>query len=219
MFSNNITTQQLSDISGVPIETVRNIYYGKVTDPKVSTVLAISKALHVSINYLMGCSIYDPAETSVVKNYRKCGVHGKSIIQLVAKYESTISKLERETPDKHKIPCLIPIGSKGDVIPFCSNDVIDVETTLPDAYLAIEITTNHFTPVFCKNDRILFANRFPENGEIAVFMKDDKAFLRKFTEEEDGYCLKRLNSRGFDILLRRMDEFDCIGTCVGIIRA
>ena len=143
----------------------------------------------------------------------------KNIIQLVAKYESKISRSERDASDKHKIPCLIPIGNKGDGIPYCSNDVVDIETVLPDAYLAIEITTNLFTPVFCKNDRVLFANRFPENGEIAVFMKSDKAYLRKFIEEEDGYCLKSLNGRGFDILLRRMDEVDCIGTCIGIVRA
>ena len=85
--------------------------------------------------------------------------------------------------------------------------------------ILLEITTNLFTPVFCKNDRVLFANRFPENGEIAVFMKSGKAYLRKFIEEEDGYCLKSLNGRGFDILLRRMDEVDCIGTCIGIVRA
>lgn len=219
MCSNNLTLQELSDISGVPIETVRNIYYGKVTDPKASTVLAISKALNVTINYLMGDSIYNPDETFIIKHYRKCGPHGKSIIQLVAKYESKVSRSERGASNKYKIPCLIPIGYKGDGIPYCSNDVIDIETVLPDAYFAIEITTNHFTPVFCKNDRVLLANRFPENGEIAVFMKSNKAYLRKFIEEEEGYCLKSLNGRGFDILLRRMDEIDCIGTCIGIVRA
>ena len=50
-------------------------------------------------------------------------------------------------------------------------------------------------------------------------MKSGKAYLRKFIEEEDGYCLKSLNGRDFDILLRRMDEVDCIGTCIGIVRA
>ena len=219
MCSNNLTLQELSDISGVPIETVRNIYYGKVTDPKASTVLAISKALNVTVNYLMGYPTYNPDEIFIIRHYRKCGPHGKNIIQLVAKYESKISRSERDASDKYKIPCLVPIGNKGDGIPYCSNDVVDIETVLPDAYLAIEITTNHFTPVFCKNDRVLFANRFPENGEIAVFMKSDKAYLRKFIEEEDGYCLKSLNGRGFDILLRRMDEVDCIGTCIGIVRA
>lgn len=198
---------------------MRNIYYGKVTDPKVSTVLAISDALNVTVNYLMGHPIYNPEEASVIKHYRKCGSHGKSIIQLVAKYESEISKSERESSKRHKIPCLIPIGNTGDGIPYTISDVVDVETVIPDAYFAVEITTNHFTPVFCKNDRVLFANQFPENGDIAVFMKNDKAYLRKFIEEEDGYCLKSLNGRGFDILLRRMDEVDCIGTCVGIVRA
>ena len=219
MFTNNLTLQELSDACGVPIETMRNIYYGKVTDPKVSTALAISKALNVTINYLMGYPMYNPEEAAIIKHYRKCGKHGKSIIQLIAKYESKISKTERESSDKHKIPCLIPIGNTGEGMAYSCNDVVDVETVNPDAYLAIEITTNAFTPVFCKNDRVLFANRFPENGEIAVFMKNEKSYLRKFLEEEDGYCLKSLNGRGYDILLRRMDEVDCLGTCIGIIRA
>ena len=29
----NLTLQQLSDESGVPLETIRNIYYGKIENP------------------------------------------------------------------------------------------------------------------------------------------------------------------------------------------
>ena len=49
----NMSWQKLAEIANVPAETMRNIYYGKVRDPKVSTMMAISRTLNVSVNFLM----------------------------------------------------------------------------------------------------------------------------------------------------------------------
>lgn len=213
-----MTLQQLADQAGIPIETMRNIYYDKVHDPKVSTMIAISKALNVSVNYLMGDMLHNPEETEIIRNYRKCGIHGKSIIELIAKYEANIAGVERNAAEKHKVPCLIPVGNVYDGIVYSSCEVVDVDTILPEAYLAIEITTNFFAPVYCKGDRVLLENRFPANGEQAVFVKDNRAYCRKYIEAEGKYILKCLNGRGEDMILQRMSEMECIGTCIGLIR-
>lgn len=214
----HMTLQELADAAGIPMETMRNIYYNKVRDPKVSTMIAISKTLNVSVNYLMSEEIFNEEETAIIKNYRKCGIHGKSIIELVAKYESNISKTERDTLEKHKVPCLIPIGNVYDGIVYNSCEVVDVYTVLPEAYLAVEITTNFFAPTYCKGDRILLENRFPANGEHAVFAKDNRAYCRKYVETDGKYVLECLNGRGEDMVLQRMNEVECIGTCIGLIR-
>ena len=44
----------------MPIETIRNIYYGKTTAPKVSTLFKIANALNVSIECLISCEIENP---------------------------------------------------------------------------------------------------------------------------------------------------------------
>lgn len=214
----NMSLQELAERADVPYETMRNIYYGKVTDPKVSTLMNISNVFQVSVNYLMGKSLYSSDESALIKNYRKCGTHGKSIIRLVSKYEANTAKSERETKDKHKVPCLIPVKVKDGFV-YDSNEVLELETTNKEAYTAIQITSHSYAPAFCKGDCLLIADRFPEPGERGVFVKDGKGYIRQFVEKSDRYILKSVNGREAELVFKRLDGVDCIGTCVGVVRA
>ena len=80
------------------------------------------------------------------------------------------------------------------------------------------MVSNDLAPTYCKDDVLLFENRFPMNGEKAAFYKGDRIYIRKFLEEGNGYRLKCLHSQDEDIILRRMDEVDYIGTCVDVVR-
>lgn len=108
--SKKMTIAEVAEMSDLPLETVRNIYYGKTTDPKISTVLQLSKALDMSVNCLMGQCSHSKEERAILTHYRMCGNHGKSLIGLVAKYEALTAKAERDCVEKHKIPCLITRG-------------------------------------------------------------------------------------------------------------
>lgn len=218
LIGRNMTLQELAEHADVPYETVRNIYYGKVTDPKVSTLMNISNVFQVSVNYLMGNSLYSPDEQAIIRNYRKCGVHGKSIINLVSKYEANTARSERENKDKHKIPCLVPIKVKDGFI-YDSNEVVEIETANKEAYTSIQISSHAYAPVYCKGDKILIADRFPENGERGVFVKDGRGYIRQFIEYDGGYILKSVNGREKALEFKRMDGVECIGTCVGVVMA
>ena len=70
MIEQDISLQKLADTSGVPFETLRNIYYQKVKDPKVSTAFQLAQALGVTVEYLLGENKYLECEQysgSVVK--------------------------------------------------------------------------------------------------------------------------------------------------------
>ena len=223
MIERNMSLQELADASRVPFETLRNIYYKKVKDPKMSTALQLARTLGVSIEYLLEEKEYvgqDGPEKELLKNYRECGKHGRAIIQVVARFESTAAKRERIELHKmkHRVPCLVPIGRVRDGIYYNSCNVVEEYTMIKKAYLAIEITSNNFAPAYCKGDRILLENRFPELGERAVFTDGVKAYFRYFKTDGESYCLKCLNGRGEDIFLRRMDEMNCLGTCISVIR-
>jgi len=211
--------EMLAEKSGLPYETIKNIYYGKTPDPKISTVMAISDATGYSMNCLMGKCPHTPKEKAILRNYRSCGQHGKSIIELVAKYEAGSVKCERESFDKHLIPCLLPHGDihKGIIYDTC--ETVEIETGTPEAYIAIKMTSNDLAPAYCKGDVILFENRFPSHEECAAFMRGDRVYIRRFIEEGGQYRLKCLHSRDSDIILRRMDEVQYIGTCCGVVRA
>ena len=216
--AHEMTIQELADQSELPIETIKNVYYGKVTDPKISTMKAISKVFGVSINYVLGEPFVTPEESSLLTYYRRCGKHGKSVIELIAKYEATAARSERDAKGKHSVPCVVPKGNIRKGIVYDTNETVEKETTVAEAYMAITITNNDLAPMFCKNDSILFEKRFPENGEIVSYIIADRVYIRKFIEENGRYIMKCLHNHGEDMIFKRMDEIILVGTCCGVIR-
>ena len=209
--------QQLADISDLPMETVRNVYYGKTNDPKISTVMKLAKAFNLSVNCLMGQCPHTTQERIILQNYRSCGPHGKSLIEFIARYEASAVKNERDSSEKHKIPCLVPHNDirKGIVYETC--ETIELETSIKEAFVGIQMPNNDLAPMYCKGDIILFENRFPSNRERAAFLKNGRAYIREFIEEDKCYRLKCLHHYGEDIILKRMDEIEYIGTCIGVL--
>lgn len=213
----DLTISTFAEMCEVPVETIRNIYYGKTPDPKLSTAQKMANALNISINCLVGECPHSSPEKALLQNYRNCGKHGRSIIELIAKYEASAVKKEREGV-KHKIPCIVPHGDirKGIIYEAC--ETIEIETSVEDAFISIQMITNDLAPTFCKDDILLLENRFPANGEMASFYKDDRVYIRKFVEEDKQYKLKCLHQQGEDIIVKRMDEVDYIGTIIGAFR-
>lgn len=210
--------QQLAEISDLPLETVRNIYYGKTPDPKISTVMKLANSFNLTVNCLMGQCSHTPQERTILINYRNCGKHGKSIIELIAKYEASAMKREREREGCHMIPCVIPQGSVSHGIVYELCETIEIETDIKDAYIAIRMVSNDLAPTYCKGDVLLFENRFPQPGEKAAFYANGKIYIRKYLEEDNQYRLKCLHNCDVDIVLKRMDEVDYVGTCIDVIR-
>ena len=157
-------------------------------------------------------------ESKLMEYYNSCGLHGKSLILLTAKYEALTAKNERESKIRHSIPCLVPYGNiiAGIVYDTCKTE--EIYTTNKDAYTAIKITTNDLLPVYCKGDIILIANRFPKNGECGVFYGNGKAYIRQYVECGNGYVLKSLHNQSDDMTFKRMNEIEYIGTCCDVVR-
>lgn len=217
MEEHNMSLTELAEKSGVPMETLRNIYYAKVTDPKASTLMSIAKVFNVSVNHLMGESFCSKDEVQLLQYYRKCGSHGKSIIRLVSKHEAKTAKRERESFDKHEIPCLVATKRSDDGFTYDDSEVVYTYTNNKEAFAGIKITSNAYAPIYCKGDIVLLADRFPDNGEKAVFVENGIGHIRKYIEHEKGYTLKSINRQGHDIDIKRMDNIDCYGTCIGVI--
>lgn len=215
---NKLTINEFAEMCDLPLDTVKNVYYGKTTDPKLSTVSKMSDALNLCMDCFVGKCLLSPEERSIIENFRSCGKHGRSIIELIARYEASAIKSERDKSKIHKIPCIYPHGDihKGIVYDLCETN--EIETSVDAAYIAIQITTNDLAPTYCKNDILLFENRFPNHGEMAAFFKVDRVYIRKFFEENKQYRLKCLHQHGEDIVLKRMDEIEYIGTCIGVVR-
>ncbi len=210
--------ERLAEESGLPLETVRNLYYGRTTDPKASTILAISNATRYSMNCLMGQCPYASPEQSIIQNYRSCGSHGKSMIEFISKYEASSVRYERGLFSEHSIPCIVPCGDIRKGILYDTCETVEIKTNISEAYIAIKMANNDLLPNYCKDDVILLENRFPANGELASFICGNKIYIRKYVEGIDFYCLKSLHNCDDDIIIKRMDEVQYVGTCCGVIR-
>lgn len=213
-----LSINEFAELCDLPLETVRNIYYGKTTDPKLSTAVKMAEALGMNVNCLIAKCPHTAEERTIIHNYRSCGNHGKALIALSAKYQASAAKAEKENKEKRKIRCFIPQSEMGNGVIYEACEIVEIETSVKEAYVAIQITGNNLAPSFCKKDIVLFENRFPRNGEVAAFLKGNKVYIRKFIEKEDGYLLKCLHDWGEDIPLKRMDEVDYIGTAIDVVR-
>lgn len=208
----------IEDLPSVPAETLTNLYYGRSHDPRVSTLAPVSEYLGMSINCLLGKCQHSSRERALLLNYRRCGRHGKSVLDLTARYEARSIKRDSTGTDRHPIPCIVPHGYiyKGFIRDLC--DTVEIMTTHPDAYSAILLTENDLAPRYCKDDVLLFENRFPRNGEIAAFFTDELVYIRRYIEENGVYRLQCLHKHGEDMILKRMDEVDYIGPCIDVVR-
>lgn len=218
LFERKISINDFAEMCDLPLETVKNVYYGKTSDPKLSTALKMADALNLSVNCLLGKCSHTHSERLLLENYRSCGKHGKAIIELIARYEAGAIKGDRERKDRHKIPCIVPHGDIRNGIVYDLCDTIEIETPNPNAYIGIQMTNNDLSPSFCRNDILLFENRFPTNTEAAAFFKDDRIYIRKFFEEPGQYRLKCLHKYNNDIIIKRMDEVEYLGAIIGVVR-
>jgi len=219
MKEHGMSVDDVADAANISSDTVKNVAYpNRVSDPKVSTVLAIAKVFNVSVNYMCGEPFMAPDEVELIENYRGCSVHGKNRIEMIARYEVATGD-EIDKFGRRKIPCSVPPQidvRKG--IMYDSCDTKYIWTSVEEAELAIEMVGNDLSPLYCKGDKLLFANRFPANGEHAAFIMDQKVYIRKFIEADGQYRLKCLHNEGKDIVVKRMDQIEYLGTCIGVVR-
>lgn len=169
----------------------------------------------------MGENVCSEEENLLLMRYRQCGIHGKGVLQQVAKYEAMISLEERESQEKHLIPCFIPDSLISDGKKYHSVETRTTHTDNPDAFMALYVPNNNWAPRYCKHDIVLLKNRFPMPGEEALFIYKGKIYYRKYIERENEQVLQCINGRQEDLVFKRMDSESliCIGTADGIIRA
>ena len=170
----DITLKKLSDESGIPLDTLKSLIYGKVTDCKISTAEKLACALGVSVDELIGSHTLDLttlkylAERQVAMAQDKA-VQGKKIISVIK--------------------------------PACSNGCLKMTNVmesmcidhLPEhirsnVYLGITLGCDHYMPYYSPYDTLLIAaNRPTQNGEVCVVIYSDNILIvRKRVVMEDN---------------------------------
>ena len=167
MDKKGLTLEKLSMLSNVPIETIRNIIYRRARNPRVDTLLALSRTLDVSMESLMGESPREEEE-QLLFAYRESGEHGKKFIRAIAEIEAQW-QAGVDVNEEREIPCLIPDSGNIRWSSFFKLDVEHVKTACENVYMAMRHSNDSLFTRYCKNDVLLLSDKFPNEGENALF--------------------------------------------------
>jgi len=214
-----MTIQSLSDSSGLSVETVKNLIYGKVTDPRLSTILPLCHALNCSSDYLIGNG------QVAFQQARDFSSHSTKLIEKVIDVEYTLTCKANEDAAAYRT-VFLPTRFLSNTMSYDSNDLayIDVSGYLkcyPGETIScgVAIRGNEYEPVYFDEDIILVnCERYPHTGEIGVFLSSDKVYIRRYQYAEHGKSrLCSVHGRGADVLLSSGKYF-CFGTVLGVFR-
>lgn len=113
----NLTNEELSQKSGVPLGTLSKLLAGYSESVKLSNIVAICSALDCSIDYIVTGTpentnnfTLDGSEIRLIEEYRRLDSHGRELLMLVAgKERERVSTEEFSAPEK-------PVFRREDVI-------------------------------------------------------------------------------------------------------
>ncbi len=110
--SRKITNDKLSEMTGIPLGTLAKLLAGISDSPKLSNIVAISRALDCSLDWLItgvpeNTNNYtlEPAEMTLVENFRELDSYGKSLTLAVVDMERarTERQADEETVKLHDL--------------------------------------------------------------------------------------------------------------------
>ena len=105
--NNNLSNEELSKLSGVPLGTLAKILGSETKDPRISNIIGIAKALNVSADYLIfgdeantlfSTTSLASGETKLLSNFRYLNPKGQD---LVSNYAESLTHADeyKKCPD------------------------------------------------------------------------------------------------------------------------
>lgn len=77
--------QELANRSNLPYDTVKSIYYGRIENPRIETLIAIADAFSISLDYLVGRIDYASDGIKHLAILGTLDTDTKEIIELIVK--------------------------------------------------------------------------------------------------------------------------------------
>ncbi len=219
----NLSVDDLVKKSGIPKSTLSKITAGISTNPTLSTVEALCKALNCSLNDAVGYEndSFSSHERILIQKYRSLDYFGKKAIDelLATEYSRCTVSTDEDEPLQPtiRIRCSTYKVSAGNGFELGIGDdwdEIDVLDT-PNARkadFAIVIKGDSMEPVYFDGDIILVKTQNDiDEGQIGVFILNGEGYIKK----KGKRCLISLNNKYNDIEISEYDDFRCAGIVIG----
>lgn len=205
----DISQLKMADILGVSLGTYKRMVTYANQSISGYTLYSASSFFNVPMSALIGDM---SEEIYLLKRFEKMSKQQKRFIKTVIDFETAVEGY----PDQHtvKITLLTPNGEIYDGFTFesFSYDKVyipkkDYDTYCNNLSCAIKLPNSFYAPTYIKDDILLVGrDRLPRINEIAIFMNDNKIYLRKLLYNRDTAVLEPVGKLGQKIEIP-MKEF------------
>ena len=220
----NMSIDDLVAESGIPKGTLSKITAGINTNPTLSTVETLCKALKCSINDAVGfvseSDSFTFDEQKMIKKYRSLDPYGQKAVTSVLdiEFERCLEANQKKIQhtrliDFIDIPVSAGIGTYLDDERREQKEIIDSD--LADrADFILRIDGDSMEPKYHSGEYVFVKKQDAVDlGQICIYYVDGKGYMKKY----GGDRLISLNSKYDDILFSQydIDEISCFGLVLG----
>lgn len=234
-----MTTDKLSEISGVPLGTLTKILAGVSDSVKLSNIVAIAEALEVSLDYLVlgyepegGIYSLSDGERRLVERYRALDERGRGLVDAVISKEEEnatahqgkilqrprisagVARVRRNVPF-FDLPVSAGPGEYLDQTGASETISIPDDERTAGADYAVRISGHSMEPRFRDGDIVLVENADAVSpGELCIYILDGCGYFKEY----GGDCLISLNPEFGKIMFRDFESVSCAGRVIGKLR-
>ncbi len=189
MDQQGISTKTLSDISGVPEDTIKNLRYGRSNDSKINTIISIADALSCSVDDLIDKEELFLTGKIFANEYIPFLNRYRPVADAALGIELSLAKQPSSVLGRLPLMVYIPLKSDNNAMVFKAssygyvnafNYASLVETH--DITFGFQVINDTLSPIYRSNDILLISNDIPHSGDIVLVLHrpTKRLYIRKY---------------------------------------
>lgn len=220
----NMSIASLAEAADISQDTLKTLLYGKASDCKLSTAIALSKAIGISIDELVGAGTISPVVCESIQITRSLPERLVYFIRWAIRYHEKQLNSKKITVKAVNVMAA-DCSNNGNLLMtnnFDLYDFKDLEGFISyKVFMGIKIPCNNYMPVLSKGDVLLLANdRNPLQNEMVVVVTDNYAkIVRRKEEIVDGQKTANYYSiRNDHFLSKESSSDEIIGYVIKVVQ-
>lgn len=179
----DISLHDIAEAADISTETLKTIVYGDSHDCKLSTVIALSRALEISIDELVGAGTLQDEVRESIGISRNLPKNYLNFVRWAIRYHERMVE-ERNISEKAITVMIAELNNEGNILLTNNFDMLDIsdipELIRPKTFMGIKLPTDGYMPHYDEGDILLIANdRKPMPSETAVIIYGGFLWLAK----------------------------------------
>lgn len=217
---NDITINDLAEWSNLSVDTLKSFLYKGLKDCKLSTAVALAKALGVSMDELIGAGTINESTRESIALCRSLPEHSLHLIRWHIRHQDFL--YNRVHKDRIVISVMEPLCQyNGNLEPANEYEPLDITDLSPDVtskvFFGIKMPCDHYMPTYSHYDILLIANdRDPINNENVVILNHGILCIGR-RRVENG-IVKYYSIRDGKFRTTENDRIEIVGYVAGVYR-